>query len=73
MSRKFFITSTGTGIGKTYVTTALIRAARSKSLTVAATKPVISGFDKREMETSDTGRLLSALGEEPTEEAIARV
>ena len=73
MSRKFFITSTGTGIGKTYVTTALIRAARSKSLTVAATKPVISGFDKREMETSDTGRLLAALGEDLTEEAIARV
>lgn len=73
MGQKFFITSTGTGIGKTYVTTALIRAARRRNLTVAATKPVISGFDKREMETSDTGRILAALGEAQTEEAVARV
>jgi dethiobiotin synthetase len=73
MSRKFFITSTGTGIGKTYVTTALIRAARSNGLTVAATKPVISGFDKREFAVSDTGKILAALGEEPSEETIARI
>ena len=73
MAKKFFITSTGTGIGKTFVSTALIRAARSRNLTVAATKPVISGFDKREMATSDTGRILAALGEGPTEEAVARV
>ncbi len=73
MARKFFITSTGTGIGKTYVTAALIRAARSRNLTVAATKPVISGFDKREIEASDTGQILAALGEAPSEAAIARV
>ncbi len=73
MARKFFITSTGTGIGKTFVTTALIRAARSRNMTVAATKPVISGFDKREIETSDTGRILAALGDAPTDETIARV
>ncbi len=42
-------------------------------MTVAATKPVISGFDKRQMATSDTGRILAALGEAPTEEAVARV
>ncbi|MGO8739855.1 dethiobiotin synthase [Rhodoblastus sp.] len=53
--------------------TALIRAARSGNMTVAATKPVISGFDKRQMATSDTGRILAALGEAPTEEAVARV
>uniref|UniRef100_UPI003F9B3256 dethiobiotin synthase n=1 Tax=Rhodoblastus sp. TaxID=1962975 RepID=UPI003F9B3256 len=73
MGGKFFITSTGTGIGKTYVATALIRAARSRNRTVAATKPVISGFDKSEIATSDTSRILAALGEAPTEEAIARV
>jgi dethiobiotin synthetase len=73
MGQKFFITSTGTGIGKTYVATALIRAARSRNLSVAATKPVISGFDKREIEASDTGKILAALGEAPTGEAVSRI
>jgi dethiobiotin synthetase len=69
----YFITSTGTGIGKTYTTAALIRLARSKSLKVAAYKPVISGFDKLEIVGSDTWHILAALGEAPTEAAVARV
>lgn len=69
----YFITSTGTGIGKTYVTSALIRLARSQNRTVAAFKPVISGFDKQEIIRSDTGEILAALGEAPTEGAAARV
>jgi dethiobiotin synthetase len=69
----YFITSTGTGIGKTYVTTALIRLARSKNRKVAAFKPVISGFDKQEIARSDTGEILAALGEAPTDEAVARI
>ncbi|MCI4679559.1 dethiobiotin synthase [Rhodoblastus acidophilus] len=73
MAIKYFITSTGTGIGKTYVTTALIRLARSKNMSVAAYKPVISGFDKQEIAGSDTGEILAALGEAPTEENVARV
>jgi dethiobiotin synthetase len=62
LAQKVFITSTGTGIGKTYVTTALIAQARARGLSVAATKPVISGFDKREIAGSDTGTILVALG-----------
>jgi dethiobiotin synthetase len=69
----YFITSTGTGVGKTYVTAALIRQARARSLRVAAYKPVISGFDKREIAGSDTGAILSALGEPASDEAIARL
>jgi dethiobiotin synthetase len=69
----YFITSTGTGIGKTYVTTALIRLARSKNMKVAAFKPVISGFDKQEIAASDTGEILAALGEAPTDEALAKI
>jgi dethiobiotin synthetase len=69
----YFITSTGTGIGKTYVTTALIRLARSKNMKVAAFKPVISGFDKQEIASSDTGQILAALGEAPTDEAVAKI
>jgi dethiobiotin synthetase len=73
LARKYFITSTGTGIGKTYVTAALIRLARSMNLRVAATKPIISGFGKGEIAGSDTGEILAALGEPVTLEAIARV
>jgi dethiobiotin synthetase len=69
----YFITSTGTGIGKTYVTSALIRQARRRKLSVAAYKPVISGFDKSEIAGSDTGEILAALGEAPTEAAVARI
>src|SRR5271157_4698973 len=73
LARRYFITSTGTGIGKTYVTTALIAHARAMGLTVAATKPVISGFDKREIAASDTGAILAALGEAPTPENVEKI
>jgi dethiobiotin synthetase len=73
LALKYFITSTGTGIGKTYVTTALIRQAKVLGLSVAATKPVISGFDKREIAGSDTGAILAALGEAPTPENVERI
>jgi dethiobiotin synthetase len=60
--RPFFITATGTELGKTYVTCALIRALRQRSSPVTAFKPVISGFDPAHPEESDTGLLLHALG-----------
>ena len=73
LSRSYFITSTGTGLGKTYVTTALIRQARAQNMSVAASKPVISGFDARELAASDTGALLAALGEPLTPEAAEKL
>lgn len=41
--KNYFITATGTGIGKTFTTCALVHAARGRGLTVSAKKPVISG------------------------------
>ena len=73
MAKHYFVTSTGTGIGKTYVTAALIRQARARQWTVAATKPVISGFDKQEIAASDSGVLLAALGREPTQENAEKI
>ena len=73
MAKQYFVTSTGTGIGKTYVTAALIRQARAKQMSVAATKPVISGFDKHEIAASDTGALLAALGVAPTLEMVEKI
>lgn len=57
----FFVTSTGTDIGKTYVTAGLIRACRRKMRAVAALKPVASGFDPLSPESSDPYALMEAL------------
>jgi len=41
--RDFFVTGTDTGVGKTRVSTALLRALRGRGLAVAGMKPVASG------------------------------
>ncbi|MGA9950067.1 MAG: AAA family ATPase, partial [Xanthobacteraceae bacterium] len=55
-----FITGTGTDVGKTYVTAALIRHLRQMGRSVEALKPVVSGFDPALPATSDPGVLLKA-------------
>ncbi len=57
----FFVTATGTDIGKTYVTAGLIRACRRKNRAVTALKPVVSGFDPLSPESSDPYALMEAL------------
>lgn len=58
----FFVTATGTDIGKTYVTTGLLRACRRKNRAAMALKPVASGFDPLSPESSDSYALMEALG-----------
>jgi dethiobiotin synthetase len=58
----YFVTSTGTDVGKTFVTAGLIRTLRGSSQSVAALKPVVSGYDSSVVETSDPAVLLAALG-----------
>jgi dethiobiotin synthetase len=60
--RRFFITSTGTDCGKTFITRLLCHQLRSKQLTVQALKPVISGYTSENMHISDAGLLLDACG-----------
>jgi dethiobiotin synthetase len=57
-----FVTGTGTDIGKTFLSAALIRHWRSAGHAVAAFKPVVSGFDPASAATSDPGVLLASLG-----------
>src|SRR5690606_23561734 len=64
----FFITATGTDIGKTFVTAGLIRYMLAQGLPVDARKPVMSGFDPAAVADSDAGILLRALGR-PIDEA----
>ena len=58
----FFITGTGTDIGKTWVTCALLRHWRATGRRARAFKPVLSGFDPAMAEASDAGQLLAAMG-----------
>jgi dethiobiotin synthetase len=69
----FFITGSGTEIGKTFVTAALIRELRRRGRPVAALKPVASGFDPAQAAASDPGVLLAALGEPLSAETLNRI
>ncbi len=57
MSR-YFVTSVGTGIGKTFTTCALLHAAAAQGRPVWAYKPIISGWD--EGDDTDTARIIAA-------------
>ena len=58
-----FVTSTGTDIGKTFVTAGLIRYLREAGPAVHALKPVVSGFDPSVADDQRSGR--SARGARP--------
>ena len=58
----YFVTSTGTDIGKTFVTAGLIGYLRGAGASAAALKPIVSGYDSSVVETSDPAVLLKALG-----------
>jgi dethiobiotin synthetase len=66
----YFVTATGTDIGKTFVTAGLIRALRAEGRRVAALKPIVSGFDAARAGESDPGVLLSAMGERVNMETV---
>lgn len=61
----FFITSSGTDIGKTLVTTTLCWQLRHQGKKVTALKPVISGYDPRD-EYCDSALILKSCGLTPT-------
>ncbi|WP_425063971.1 dethiobiotin synthase [Pyruvatibacter mobilis] len=68
-----FVTASGTEIGKTYVSTGLIRALRARGREVTALKPLITDFTDETAPTSDTALMLEALGREVTGEAMAEL
>jgi dethiobiotin synthetase len=57
-----FVSATGTDVGKTFVTSGLIRHYLGQGRAVDAIKPVVSGFDPAALPASDPGALLAALG-----------
>jgi dethiobiotin synthetase len=69
----YFVTSTGTDVGKTFVTAGVIRYLRTSSQAVAALKPVVSGYDSSVAETSDPAVLLAALGRPVAADEVERI
>jgi dethiobiotin synthetase len=65
-----FITGTGTGIGKTWLTCALLRYWRAAGRQPAGFKPVLSGFDAALAQASDADLILQALGRDVTPAAL---
>ncbi len=68
-----FVSAAGTEIGKTFVACALLHQLHKQNRKLRALKPVISGYDPAEAATSDSGLLLTALGQDPTAEAVAQI
>ncbi len=66
----FFVTATGTDIGKTYITAGLIRHLRAQGKDARAFKPVVSGFEMASAASSDPGILLEAMGQSITDESV---
>ena len=69
----FFITSSGTDIGKTYFSCVLARALRRRHRQVRLLKPVISGFNPEKPEESDSYQLLESIGVPPTLAGIGTI
>lgn len=71
--KAFFVTGAGTDVGKTFIAAAICRVARRAGWSIAALKPVVSGFDPENDGDSDPAFLLAALGRPASPADIAAV
>lgn len=69
----FFVTGSGTGVGKTLVTASLAWQLRRMGREARALKPVITGFDGRVPAESDSAVILESLDREVMDRAIAEI
>jgi dethiobiotin synthetase len=60
---RYFITSSGTGVGKTFVTCKLIESLQKQGSKVNALKPIISGWDKTDPQM-DSLKIMASLNSE---------
>lgn len=68
-----FITASGTEIGKTFVTRALIHQLRRRNRGVRALKPILTGLDKADNIYNDAELLLKSLSVNICPENISRI
>jgi dethiobiotin synthetase len=57
VSKAYFITATGTDLGKTWITAGLVAACRARGKPVRALKPVMSGYDPVRHADSDLAKV----------------
>ena len=69
----YFITGTGTDIGKTWLSCALLKYWCEAGLSTRAYKPVLSGYAESDAELSDAGQLLTAQGLDVNANAIDEI
>ncbi len=69
---RLFITATGTGVGKTLLTTILCHELTRRGRAVSALKPVVSGFTPDDP-SSDPALILHSLAREATLSAMAAI
>lgn len=69
----FFVTGSGTDIGKTFVAVGLARALRASGRAVDILKPIVSGFDEAHPDGSDPALLLAALGRPATRDNLGEI
>ena len=67
----YFITATGTDIGKTFVSSLIMRYARLQGRDAVAFKPVMSGV--QDYRDNDAATLLRAMGKEVTPDSVQSV
>lgn len=74
MGKSWFVTGTDTGIGKTFVTCALLRGAAARGLRAVGMKPVAAGADcmAGRLINEDTARLMSAANFKAEESLITQ-
>jgi dethiobiotin synthetase len=70
---QFFVTGTGTDIGKTHVAVAMLRHWRGRGVKAWALKPVASGYQPARSAASDAGVLLAAMGQMTSDAVVARI
>lgn len=71
--RQFFITGTGTDIGKTHIAAAMLRHWRATGVPAWGLKPVASGYQPARSAASDAGVLLAAMGQMTNDATVARI
>jgi dethiobiotin synthetase len=69
----FFVTGSGTDIGKTWICAGLLAFWRARGLRPAALKPVVSGYDEDAPHGSDPAVLLAALGRTADRDALRAI
>ena len=71
--KPWFVTATGTDLGKTHVLCLLLEGLRKRGVGVQALKPVLSGFTADDLPSTDSGRLLASAGMVVDRQSVSQV